>query len=63
VGSLDFRIAANEREMTAKMDAWIEVTEACVRKLEANTQKSDAVAQQQTVPKEDAAVCLAAALV
>jgi uncharacterized metal-binding protein YceD (DUF177 family) len=62
VCSLAFRIAANQREMTAKMDASIEWTEACVRKLEANREKSKAVGEQQNVPKNDAAVCLATVL-
>jgi hypothetical protein len=38
------------------MDAWIEGTEACVGKLEANPGKSEAVAEHWEVPKEKAAV-------
>jgi hypothetical protein len=38
------------------MDAWIEGTEACVGELEANREKSDAVAELREVPKEQAAV-------
>jgi hypothetical protein len=42
--------------MTAKRDAWLEEAEACVRKLEANREKSEAVVQYQEVPNEKAAV-------
>jgi hypothetical protein len=38
------------------MDAWIEETEACVRKMEANREKPDAVPEHQEVPNEEAAV-------
>jgi hypothetical protein len=36
----------------AKMDAWIEGTEACVWKLEANPEMSDIVEKHQEVPNE-----------
>jgi hypothetical protein len=42
--------------MIAKMDAWIERTEACVGKLEANPEKSDTVVEHQEVPKEETLV-------
>jgi hypothetical protein len=38
------------------MDAWIEGTEVCVGKLEANRETSDAVAEHQEVSEEEAAV-------
>jgi hypothetical protein len=49
VGSLVSWIEANQQEMIAKMDAW-------VGKLEANQDKSDAVAKHQEVPNEEASV-------
>jgi hypothetical protein len=42
--------------MTAMIDAWLKETEACVGKSEANPGKSDAVAEHQEVPKEEATV-------
>jgi hypothetical protein len=45
-----------QERMTAKMDAWLEGVEACVRKLEVNREKSEAVAKHQDVPNEKAAV-------
>jgi hypothetical protein len=50
------RIEANQREMIAKMIAWIEGTEACVGKLKANREKCDAVAKHQEVPNEESTV-------
>jgi hypothetical protein len=41
--------------MLAKMDARIEGMEACVGKLEANPEKSNAIAEHQEAPKEEAA--------
>jgi hypothetical protein len=39
------------RKVEAKMNAWIELTEACVRKLEANREKLEAAAEHQEIPK------------
>jgi hypothetical protein len=47
---------ANQREMTAKMAAWIERKEDCVGKLVANREKSGAVATHPEVPNEEAEV-------
>jgi hypothetical protein len=47
---------AGKEQITAKMDAWMEGMEACVRKLEANPEKSYALAQHCKVPKEEATV-------
>jgi hypothetical protein len=46
------RREANEGEMIGKMDAWIEGTEECVGKLEANREISDAVAKHQEIHEE-----------
>jgi hypothetical protein len=43
---------ANQRDMIAKMAAWIKRTEACVGKLETSRGNSDAVAEHQDVPEE-----------
>jgi hypothetical protein len=43
---------ANQREMIAKMNAWIEGTEACVGKLETSRGKSNSGTEHQDVPKE-----------
>jgi hypothetical protein len=48
--------------MIAKMDVWIEGTEACVGNLETNRDKSVAVAVLPEVPKEDAEVQTVGAL-
>jgi hypothetical protein len=68
---MDAKMNANQAEMLAKMraitdahhermipkvDAWIKGKEACVGKLEANPEKSDAVVEHREVPKEKAAV-------
>jgi hypothetical protein len=50
------RREANQWEMTAKMAAWIERTEACVAKLVANRVKPDAVEVHPEVPDEEAEV-------
>jgi hypothetical protein len=50
------RTKANQRETIAKMGAWIEGTKVCVGRLEANREKSDAVAEHQEVPNEEAEV-------
>jgi hypothetical protein len=42
--------------MTAKMDAWIEGTEAYAGKLEANREKSDIIAKHLEAPNEVATV-------
>jgi hypothetical protein len=47
---------ATLKEMKANMDAWKEGTKACVGKLEANQEKSDAIVEHQKVPKKEAAV-------
>jgi hypothetical protein len=50
------KLDAHHESMIAKMDAQIEGTEACVVKLEANPEESDAVAEHQEAPKEEARV-------
>jgi hypothetical protein len=47
------KLDANHERMITKMNAWIEGTEACVGKLEANPEKRDAVAEHREVPKEE----------
>jgi hypothetical protein len=42
---------ANQQEVTAKMDTWIEGMEACVGKLEANREMLDTIAELQEVAK------------
>jgi hypothetical protein len=56
------RTGVNQREMIAKMDAWIEGTEACAGKLVANREKSDVVAVHPEVPNEEAEVEIVGAL-
>jgi hypothetical protein len=46
----------NQREMMAKMDAWIKGLETCMGKSEANRENSDAVAEHQKAPNEEDAV-------
>jgi hypothetical protein len=48
------KLDAHHERMIAKMDAWIEGTEACVGKLDANPEKLDAVAEHREVTKEKA---------
>jgi hypothetical protein len=47
---------AHQERMIAKMDASIEGLEACVGRLQANRENSDAVAKHQEVPNEEAEV-------
>jgi hypothetical protein len=42
---------ANQQEMTAKMDTWIEGMEAYVGKLEANREMLDTIAEHHEVAK------------
>jgi hypothetical protein len=46
------RTETNQWEMMAKMDSWIKRLEVCVGKLEANREKSDAIAEHQEVPRK-----------
>jgi hypothetical protein len=50
------RALVNQREMVAKMDAWIERTEVYVGKLKPNREKSDAVEEHQEAPNEETEV-------
>jgi hypothetical protein len=54
LAKMNAKLDAYYERMIAKMDAWIEGTVAHVGKLEANPEKSDAVAEHQEVPKEKA---------